>query len=577
MNRQMKLTSLVVLVVSAPMMLGLLEISSCGLNRENFTRIVAGGVDNRLNSYPWAMELYDGDKDGTPELYIGTIANALCIQIPLETFIYDFIPDFTPPERWQCRNDLWGDPNDANTFVNYFLYTVAPAYVYRGTYDEGAGTWNWARVWEPNYIYQASGFRGAKAFNDAMYMLGNRSLGAIVWKTTDGATFTPASPAGIGLPAVNTGLRGTTVFNGKLYVASDKICAIYGSENPSTDPNSWQQVNSTGFVTEGGATHEEVSVSGTATGATSNTLIDSVRRWRANLHAGLYVRITGGVGVGQSKRILSNTATTLTIQGTWSPIPTAGSTYQIYNPTEPDNGPCWQLGTANGYLYATTFNQITGGELWKSSDPRPGNWTRVIYGGYGNTISSGYQSIQGFGNHVYVGTAIYPPNVHAFGDFQGCEVLRADANDNVEVLVGPTRPPGTPGTNNGAPLSGIGPGFDYMPNTYCWYMGVHDGWLYVGTYDYAGQLIDILNDQFPEGWPPEVADLMEQVFWGTDEARRGGFDVWRTKDGINWVPVILDGFGDWDNYGIRGMKSSPWGFLLGVANSVDGFEVWLGK
>jgi hypothetical protein len=166
--------------------------------------------------------------------------------------------------------------------------------------------------------------------------------------------------------------------------------------------------------------------------------------------------------------------------------------------------------------------------------------------------------------------------VEDFGDFQGCEILRVDADDNVEVLVGIDRDPGTPGTNNGAPLSGMGPGFDYTPNTYSWYTMGHDGWFYVGTYDFAGMLIDIIEDYFGGSVPPEFEPLME-ILWGTDELRRGGFDLWRTKDGINWVPVILDGMGDLDNYGIRNMESSPWGFIIGVANAVDGFEVYIGN
>jgi hypothetical protein len=415
-------------------------------------------------------------------------------------------------------------------------------------------------------------------------MLGNNNTGAQVWKTTDGVNYTPASPKGMGYGALVTGLRGTTIFNGKLYVASDSLGTIWCSANPSTDPNSWKTANSNGFVLEGGGTHERIFYTGYVTSADANSVTD------ANLPAAVptglvsgfaYVRITEGVAAGQSRLIVYNQGKTFYVwrngSGTkWSPVPAVGDKYDVYNPVAADNGACWQLGTANGYLYAATLNQTTGAELWKSNDPRPGNWTRVIQGAYGNPITQGYMTVYGWNNYIWLGTVVYPPNVDDLTDFQGCEILRVDADDNVEVLVGMTRDPNTPGTNNGAPLSGMGPGFDYMPNVYSWFTGDHDGWYYVGTYDMAGMFTDILDEQFPEGVPPEYEALLDLAF-GSDRLRRGGFDLWRTKDGINWSPVSLDGFGDHDNYGVRQVKSSPWGLLIGVANSVDGFEVWLGK
>jgi hypothetical protein len=580
MKRRMTPTSLVVLVIGAPMMMGLIEVGSCGLTRDSFTQIAANGVDDRINSYPWGMDLFDADGDGEPEIYIGTVANALCAQVWMETYLYTMFPDFTPPERWQCRNDLW-DPNNQTAFRQA---TGAPAHVFRGRHNPD-DTWTWDRVWDPCYPSEVTGFRGAKTFNGALYMLGNNNtVGAHVWKTTDGVHFEKASPPGCGYGLLVNGLRGSAVFNGKLYVASDGIGTIFMSSNPSTDPNSWKPANSNGFVLEGGGTHEQVYYSGTVTTGNANYVTDA--NLPANVPTNLLsgwakIRITEGVAAGQERTIVYNTGKSFYVKistaGTpFNPVPAVGDKYQVYNPSAANNSASWQLAVANGYLYASTYNGYTGAELWKSNDPRPGNWTRVIYGGYGNTISQGYMSLCGWNGYIWLGTVVYPPNVDDLADFQGCEILRVDANDNVEVLVGMDRPPGTPGTNNGKPLSGMGPGFDYMPNVYSWYTSGHDGWFYVGTYDMAGMFLDILDDQFPEGLPPEYEDMMDLVF-GPDRIRRGGFDLWRTKDGINWAPVILDGLGDRDNYGLRQVQSSPWGLLIGVANAVDGFEVWLGK
>ncbi len=45
-----------------------------------------------------------------------------------------------------------------------------------------------------------------------------------------------------------------------------------------------------------------------------------------------------------------------------------------------------------------------------------------------------------------------------------------------------------------------------------------------------------------------------------------GFDLWRTRDGSNWIPVTHNGFNNPYNYGIRTMVSSPYGLFVGATN-----------
>ncbi len=74
------------------------------------------------------------------------------------------------------------------------------------------------------------------------------------------------------------------------------------------------------------------SVTGTCdnVGNTINTLVDTGSGWTVNAYAGgrYWVTITDGPGVTQSRLILSNTATTLTVSPSWLVIPTF-STYTI--------------------------------------------------------------------------------------------------------------------------------------------------------------------------------------------------------------------------------------------------------
>ncbi|MDF3058514.1 MAG: hypothetical protein K0R17_2729 [Rariglobus sp.] len=70
---------------------------------------------------------------------------------------------------------------------------------------------------------------------------------------------------------------------------------------------------------------------GHVTGATATTFTDSARAWAANElpAAGAHVFILDGPGEGQVRKIVSNTATTATLDAAWSITPTTASTYAV--------------------------------------------------------------------------------------------------------------------------------------------------------------------------------------------------------------------------------------------------------
>ena len=72
--------------------------------------------------------------------------------------------------------------------------------------------------------------------------------------------------------------------------------------------------------------------SGTATSGASTTLTDTGKSWATNAYRGQDVTITSGTGSGQVRRIVSNTATALTIGSTWATNPDATSVYTVDNP-----------------------------------------------------------------------------------------------------------------------------------------------------------------------------------------------------------------------------------------------------
>lgn len=103
-------------------------------------------------------------------------------------------------------------------------------------------------------------------------------------------------------------------------------------------------------------------------------------------------------------------------------------------------------------------------------------------------------------------------------------------------------------------------------------MGEYDGWFYVGTCDFNGQFYDVIEDYFGGTIPCEWQWLADLFKMGST-----GFDLWRTRNGVQWIKVSDNGFGEHDNYGVRNMMATQWGFFVGAANSVDGAQIWIGR
>ena len=99
---------------------------------------------------------------------------------------------------------------------------------------------------------------------------------------------------------------------------------------------------------------------GTATSATSTTLVQTGKTWTSSQWINSQVRITGGTGAGQFRTITANTADTLTV-ATWTTTPDATSVYEI---TGNDN-----------FLYLLGNNAVTmyrydiGANTWSTLSP----------------------------------------------------------------------------------------------------------------------------------------------------------------------------------------------------------------
>lgn len=84
------------------------------------------------------------------------------------------------------------------------------------------------------------------------------------------------------------------------------------------------------ILAEGGGPSRPDEESGTVSSATSRTLQDNTRSWSTPEQQPV-VAIVRGPGMGQWRRIVSRTATTLTLDRPWEVVPQPGSRYAIFN------------------------------------------------------------------------------------------------------------------------------------------------------------------------------------------------------------------------------------------------------
>ncbi|MFA4885913.1 MAG: hypothetical protein WC601_09095, partial [Desulfotomaculaceae bacterium] len=192
---------------------------------------------------------------------------------------------------------------------------------------------------------------------------------------------------------------------------------------------------------------------------------------------------------------------------------------------------------------------------------------------------------------------------------KGFDLIRVDCNDKWELVAGglpiaPTEP--TTG-NRGLALSGQPSGFGDMTNAYCWQIQEHGGELYLGTFSWAvivPAMIPSVRKFAEENSPYDIDNYMEALVnylkfvFQADHffnlfpveliAKRllnsffelvqktYGFDFWKTRDGVHWTRISIDGLGNPYNYGLRMLFPSSDGRLyIGTANPFEGCEVWV--
>lgn len=242
-------------------------------------------------------------------------------------------------------------------------------------------------------------------------------------------------------------------------------------------------------------------------------------------------------------------------KGKWQPVSPPGF-------GETENLGTFSLCAFDSWLYAGTVN-CQGFQIWRTDglDNPPYRWEKVIERGAGRgPLNQIAVSLCPFKDALYVGSGIQNGGhdlVHKIGP-AASELIRIFPDGRWDLIVGSSRD--TPDGKK-KPLSGLPPGFGNLFNGYFWSMGVHDGWLYVGTYDASGFLPWTLMDKLRD----PARRLFSQI--GVEKLlEKRGFELWRSYDGENWLPVDQQGFHNPYNIGIRNLVSTPHGLFVGTAN-----------
>ncbi len=494
-----------------------------------FVRIGEGGFGDSANSYSWSVLPFNGD------LYVGT--NRHHLHSMMEALSY--MPG-SPIDPAMLPADLLPDPPPSTTW-----FSPAWANAFQGEIWRYNKQNKWERV----------------------YQSGVQKI-----------PLPPPYPAGtFGDAPIAYGYRALAEFKGYLYA-----CGIgtwmppvpYNTilRSPSGDPGTW------------------VDVSGSIRYTTN---IRAITEWNGRLYVAASVNNGAVVFASEDPATLG-----------WTQVSEPGF--------GGNNSEIYYLTVFNNHLYASTVNLVTGFELWKTDGASAGGgkfvWTQVLKNGFGDTWNQYGMTMAAFGDYLYLGTAVGIGMVMKNNEVVGTrpiEIIRIDKYDNAELIVGARQAsdPIEGGPSPRVPLSGWGAGFGNPFNVYAWNMNVYRDCLYVGTLDLGVFVIGMLEKNpnllrffmslyapedlsFPEDivnaiinnrLTPEVLELLKKLF--------GGGDLWKSCDGVNWMPVTLNGFGNYHNYGIREVipvkkDGKDKALAVGTANPFTGrtnggCEVWL--
>ena len=223
----------------------------------------------------------------------------------------------------------------------------------------------------------------------------------------------------------------------------------------------------------------------------------------------------------------------------------------------------------NSQLYASTWSSdpSNGGDIWRSSTGNSGDWIQVANNGFGDVNNSGAIVFEEFNSVLYAGT---------YNLVSGGEVWRSsDGASWVQVNADGF------GEGASAHVSGLASFNGYLyASTFrssaggatIWRCQTCDGtdWTQVVTNGFGSSDIGGMNGL-------QVHDGMLYFVTGSSWSSGIGLTAWRTSNGTIWEQIGFAGFGDSNNrapYWDNATLSHGGSLYIGTYNPAHGGEVW---
>jgi hypothetical protein len=317
----------------------------------------------------------------------------------------------------QVNQDGFGDPNNGISVLETFQPAGSAPYLYAGVWGNGGEArmwrtsdgWNW-EIASPSFLTPTAFMMDAQVFDGQLYL--GLSSPAQLWRT-DGETWQAVDTVGFG-DANNQNLNTLAVFEDQLYAAvTNGVSGLEIWRSSSGDPGTWMQVNEDGFDGWGSGDVELKTFQGYLYAGFANDLGSQL--WRTDDGTAWEPVFTDGLGYPNNGRISMaefNGEFYLSFRNIWE----GGQIWRSGNGIDWElvmeggfgdlnNGRPYGLIVADGALYVA-FGNPFGAQVWRSFDGD--SWQRVNLDGWGDpgNFFADYNNKAAavFNFNLYVGT-----------------------------------------------------------------------------------------------------------------------------------------------------------------------------
>lgn len=235
----------------------------------------------------------------------------------------------------------------------------------------------------------------------------------------------------------------------------------------------------------------------------------------------------------------------------WAPMTITGF-------SDPDTVDITAFAEYGGWIYAGATNLISGAQIWRSFSGDNNTWTKVAPGGAGSAPAS----VTGF---AVFGGALYA----AVGSSAPAQIWRSYGGDWTTVMSGGFGNSLTTATGGMAEFAGylyVGAG-NAVDGAQLWRTNNGTSWEQAIPPGFGD----------PNNEKVEMVFVFQNQLYVSVKNVHTGIELWRSADGTLWERANQDGFGDSHNSGSNWSNATAEHLsqlYMGTSNVLDGGELW---